>query len=83
LLTIIAVMLPAVALAQEPKSPAKLTLYKTADSAACAGDATVWADSETHVYYLKSDKLFGKTTHGGYNCRRQADAAGYHPSKSR
>ncbi len=39
--------------------------------------------AKPHVYYLKGDKLFGKTKHGGYNCRKQADAAGYRASKSR
>jgi hypothetical protein len=78
-------MIPSVALAQQApaKPPTKLTLYKTADSAACSGDATVWVASEAHVYYLKGDKFFGKAKHGGYNCRKQADAAGYQASKSR
>jgi len=40
-------------------------------------------DPQTQVYYLKGDKLFGKTNRGGYNCRKQADAAGYRTSKSR
>jgi hypothetical protein len=85
LLAIVVATISSVALAQETpaKPPAKLTLYKTADSAACSGDVTVWIDSETLVYYLKGDRLFGKTKHGGYNCRKQADAAGYHPFKAR
>jgi hypothetical protein len=45
--------------------------------------ALFWVDSVAHVYYLKGDKSFGKTKHGGYNCHNQADAAGYHASKSR
>jgi hypothetical protein len=79
------IMISSVALAQQapPKSPAKLTLYKTVDSAAGSGDATVWVDPDAHVYYLKGDQYFGKTKHGGYNCRKQADAAGYRASKSR
>lgn len=63
------------ALAQQ--TVAKLTLYKTVSSAACSGDQTVWLDPERQVYYLRGDKLYGKTPRGGYNCRRQADAAGY------
>jgi hypothetical protein len=78
-------MIPSVALAQQTpaKPPAKLTPYRTIDSAACSGDATVWVDSAARVYYLKGDKPFGKTKRGGYNCRKQADAAGYRASKSR
>jgi hypothetical protein len=83
LLVIVIATIPSIALAQEAKPSAKLTLYKTVDSAACSGDTAVWVDSETNVYYLKGDKLFGKTKHGGYNCRRQADAAGYHAFNSR
>ena len=79
----VAAMLATAALAQEPRSPTKLTLYKTVDAAACAGDTTVWLDPAAHVYYLRGDKSFGKTKTGGYNCRRQADAAGYQASKSR
>ena len=85
LLVVVVVTIPSVALAQQTpaKPPAKITLYETTDSAACSGDATVWVDSEAHVYYLKGDKFFGKTKHGGYNCRKQAGAAGYRASKSR
>jgi hypothetical protein len=85
LLVAVIITIPSVALAQQtPAKPlAKITLYRTPDSAACSGDVTVWVDSEAHVYYLKGDKFFGKTKHGGYNCRKQADAAGYHASKSR
>jgi hypothetical protein len=85
LIAIILVIMPTVGLAQETpsKPPAKLTLYKTVSSAACSGDVAVWIDPETRVYYLKGDKFFGKTTRGGYNCRNQADAAGYRGSKSR
>jgi hypothetical protein len=85
LLAIVVVMIPSVALAQQSPTPppAKLTLYKTADSAACPPDVAVWVDPETRVYYLKGDGLFGKTKHGGYSCRKQADAAGYRAFRSR
>lgn len=75
------VLTSSVALAQQ--APGRLTLYKTADSAACTDDQPVWVDPEAHVYYLKGDKLYGKTQRGGYNCRKQADAAGYRAAKSR
>jgi hypothetical protein len=81
LLAIAVVMVPNIALAQQTP-PQNLTLYKTAGSAACSGDVVVWLDPERRVYYLKGDKFFGKTKRGGYNCRKQADAAGYRPLKS-
>jgi hypothetical protein len=85
LIAIILVIMPTIGLAQETptRPPAKLTLYKTVGSAACSSDVAVWVDPEARVYYLKGDKLFGKTTRGGYNCRNQADAAGYRGPKSR
>lgn len=74
-----ALLTSSLALAQ----PGKLTLYKTASSAACADDATVWVDPKTRTYYLKGDPLYGKTRPGGYNCRKPADAAGYRASRAR
>ncbi len=75
---------PDIALAQTAARPADtLTLYKNANSAACSNDATVWVDPQTRLYYVKGDRMFGKTPRGGYNCSRQAEAAGYQPSKPR
>jgi hypothetical protein len=85
LLAILLALAPGAALAQQgqEKPPAKVTLYKTADSAACSGDVAVWVDPNGHVYYQKGDKLFGKTRPGGYNCRKHVEAAGYKPAKPR
>jgi len=82
LIATLIVLTSSVTLAQQTTT-AKLTLYKTADSAACSGDQPVWIDPETHLYHLKGDALYGKTKRGGYNCRKQADAAGYRAVKSR
>jgi hypothetical protein len=78
-------LMPSISLAEQANSnsPAKLTLYKTADSAACSDDVAVWVDLDTRAYYLKDERSFGKTKHGGYTCRKQADAAGYRALKSR
>jgi hypothetical protein len=76
-------MLPAAAPAQEKaaKPTAKVALYKTADSAACPPDVPVWVDPARQVYYVKGDPLFGKTRPGGWNCRRNVEAAGYQAAK--
>ena len=66
------------ALAQQ----AHLTLYKTVSSAACS-DETVWIDPRTQTYYRKGERLYGKTAPGGYNCRQQAEAAGYRAGNAR
>jgi hypothetical protein len=84
LLASLVALAPAAALAEQaPEKPAaKVTLYKTASSAACSGeDVAVWVDPDARLYYLKGDKLFGKTRHGGYNCRKQVEAAGYRAAK--
>ncbi len=77
----IIVMASGVELAAQEQPP-KLTLYKTAVSAACSSDETVWIDPETRTYYLKGDRLYGQTKRGGYNCRKQAEAAGFRAFKS-
>jgi hypothetical protein len=83
-LAMVAVTIPGLALAQQAtKPPETLTLYKNANAAACSGDATVWVDPQTRLYYVKGERLFGKTPRGGYNCSRQAEAAGYQPGKAR
>lgn len=81
LVATVIVLTSGLALAQE--GPAHLTLYKTVSSAACEGDQTIWADPRTHTYYVRGEPLYGKTSPGGYNCRKQAEAAGYHPAKPR
>ncbi|HWI29328.1 MAG TPA: hypothetical protein VN668_20305 [Stellaceae bacterium] len=67
--------------AQAQQAPAHLTLYKTVSSAACSDDKTVWIDPKTGIYYVKGEALYGKTRPGGYNCRRQAEAAGYRSAR--
>lgn len=76
-----AVLTSSFALAQQ--APGHLTLYKTASSAACSDDRTVWVDSKARTYYFKGDPRYGKVRPGGYNCRKQADAAGYRASGRR
>jgi hypothetical protein len=72
--------MPGLAPAQQPRP--HLTLYKTASSAACS-DQTVWVDPKTQTYYLRGERLYGKTRPGGYNCRQQAEAAGYRAATAR
>jgi hypothetical protein len=75
------VMLSSAALAEQTR--ANLTLYKTASSAACSDDETVWVDPKTQTFYLKGHTHYAKTNPGGYSCRKQAVAAGYRAPKPR
>jgi hypothetical protein len=69
LLAMVIMMIPSVALAQQTpaKPPAKLTPYRTIDSAACSGDATVWVDSAARVYYLCVETLRRELVQEGFD----------------
>ncbi|MBB5373661.1 hypothetical protein [Acidocella aromatica] len=64
---------------------AKTSEFKTeaAATAHCPGDTVVWSTlSKSKSYHLSSSKLYGKTKHGAYVCKADADAAGYHQAKN-
>jgi hypothetical protein len=42
----------------------------------CGSDNVVWVNNESHVYYLKNNRSYGKTKQGAYMCERDARAAG-------
>jgi hypothetical protein len=49
----------------------------------CPGDVVVWENTSTKVYHEQGDAYFGKTKHGQYACKADADKAGMHLSKSK
>jgi len=58
--------------------------FKTeaAATAHCPGDTVVWASlTKSHAYHLSGTPHYGKTKHGAYVCKKDADAAGLKPSK--
>jgi hypothetical protein len=42
----------------------------------CPRDVVVWLNTNSGVYHEKGMRWYGRTKHGGYVCRREADAAG-------
>jgi hypothetical protein len=49
----------------------------------CPGDTVVWENTSTKVYHEQGDKYFGKTMHGTYACKADADKAGFHLAGSK
>jgi len=63
----------------------KTNEFKTqADATAhCPSDTVVWSTlSKGKSYHLSSSKEFGKTKHGAYVCKADADAAGFHQAQN-
>ncbi|MEI8393671.1 MAG: hypothetical protein WCF85_02970 [Rhodospirillaceae bacterium] len=58
---------------------ADVTAYATeADAAkACGTDPVVWDNVKTKVYHTKGARWYGKSKHGAYVCRADADKAGH------
>jgi len=78
----------AMAPAMKPAAKTPLTKadeFKTAAEAAahCPGDTVEWTTlTKAKVYHTSTSKYYGKTKHGAYVCKANADAAGYHQAKN-
>ncbi len=48
----------------------------------CGADPVVWANPSSKVYHTTESRYYGKTKKGSYMCQKDADAAGFHASKS-
>jgi hypothetical protein len=47
----------------------------------CPTDTVVWANlGGSKAYHVSGDKYFGKTKHGAYMCKKDAEQTGYHAS---
>ncbi len=42
----------------------------------CPRDVVVWLNIPTGVYHERGMRWYGRTKHGAYVCKREADAAG-------
>lgn len=42
----------------------------------CPRDEVVWLNIPSGIYHEKGMRWYGRTKHGTYVCRREADAAG-------
>ena len=48
----------------------------------CPADIVVWVDPSTRVYHFRGQRWFGSTPKGGYACKKEAEAQGYHHNRS-
>jgi len=49
---------------------------ETAAQAHCLRDVVVWLNIPTGVYHEKGMRWYGRTKHGAFVCKKEADAAG-------
>jgi len=42
----------------------------------CPQDIVVWLNTPTGIYHEKGMRWYGRTKHGAYVCKKEADAAG-------
>lgn len=48
----------------------------------CPDDSVVWAIARSGIFNSKAERWYGQTTDGSYVCRKEAEAAGYHPARA-
>ena len=72
--------------APSPSTSAPSNRFSTeaAAKAHCPGDTVVWATlTRSKAYHLSGDRYYGKTRHGAYMCRKDAESAGMHQTGRR
>lgn len=55
---------------------------EAAAQAHCPADVVVWLNIPTGVYHEKGMRWYGRTKHGAFVCRKEADAAGYRDTRN-
>ncbi len=48
----------------------------------CPADLVVWVNTATGVYHFKGMRWYGNTKNGAYVCEKEADEAGYRPTRN-
>jgi len=74
------------AIAYSTAAPAAaLRLFSTEDAAGAhrPKDEVVWLDTNSGIYHEKGMRWYGRTKHGAFVCRREADAAGDRDTRNR
>ena len=63
---------------------AQIPMFATeaAAQAHCPKDVVVWLNLPSGIYHEKGMRWYGKTKHGAYVCKKEADAAGYRDTRN-
>lgn len=64
--------IPALAITAQPQ----LFDSEAAAQRHCPRDVVVWLNIPTGIYHERGMRWYGRTKHGAYVCRKEADAAG-------
>ena len=49
---------------------------EAAAQAHCSSDVVVWLNTNSGIYHEKGMRWYGRTKHGAFVCRKEADADG-------
>ena len=55
---------------------------EAAAQAHCPSDTVVWLNTRSGIYHEKGMRWYGRTKHGAYVCKKEADAAGYRDTRN-
>ena len=59
-----------------PSGPMQQFGSEAAAQAHCPSDTVVWLNTNSGIYHEKGMRWYGRTKHGAFVCRREADADG-------
>lgn len=74
----VSILLASVCVALPAKSVVAQTLYQSQDAAQahCPSDTVVWLNTNSGIYHIQGERWYGRTKHGAYVCKKDADRAG-------
>jgi hypothetical protein len=63
---------------------ANISMFDTEQAAQkhCPSDTVVWLNTNSGIYHLKGERWYGRTKHGAYVCKKEADAFGYRETRN-
>ena len=64
------------AAASVPSGPMQQYDTESAAQAHCPSDTVVWLNTNSGIYHEKGMRWYGRTKHGAFVCRKEADADG-------